>query len=98
MTPIEKIQHNCSNIYGELEKAEFGTSCGHGRDVCIDCSLSEIRVYARKLKESLDASNKLLAYYVDASYYIHNLLDGDDDCQCKEVKLFLKGQHENTVN
>ena len=53
MTPLEKILHNCNNIEKELNKAEFGISCGHGRDVCIECSLCEIKKYAKELSENV---------------------------------------------
>jgi len=94
MTPIERILHNCSSIKKELDGAKFGISCGHGRDVCIECSLCEIEKYAKKLENELGDSNKLLSHYVDEGYECTNCMDGDDSCQCEEVRQFLKNRHE----
>ncbi len=41
-------------------------------------------------KKRISKAEKLLSHYVDESYYCNTCMDGDDSCQCAEVREFLK--------
>ena len=95
-------------IYHYLENSDrdelkncyiYETKCGTAVTYCSDkCRKAHNHRFRghEEIHKVLDTSKKLLAYYVDEDYNCSNCLDGDDSCQCKEVRQFLKNKHETS--